>query len=96
MGKPVYYHLGQFPPKTLDLARLASLIGSANANLGRYAGLLDAIPNAHILLAPLSTQEAVLSSKIEGTQVTMGEVVLTLFGNYWTLRKAKRCFEAHV
>jgi hypothetical protein len=28
-----------------------------------------------VLLSPLTTQEAVLSSKIEGTQATMGEVL---------------------
>jgi Fic family protein len=37
--------------------------------------VLSAIPNASILLSPLTTQEAVLSSKIEGTQATMGEVL---------------------
>ncbi|MDM8517127.1 sigma 54-interacting transcriptional regulator, partial [Desulfobacterales bacterium HSG16] len=35
----------------------------------------SAIPNAHVLLSPLFTQEAVLSSRIEGTQATMGEVL---------------------
>ena len=73
--KPVCYHLGKFPPKDLDWARLIPLIGPANAGLGRYDGLLSAIPNAHILLSPLITNEAVLSSKIEGTLVTMGEVL---------------------
>lgn len=72
---PVQYHLGKFPPKALDWNRLIPLIGPANAGLARYDGLLSAIPNAHILLAPLTTQEAVLSSKIEGTHVTMGEVL---------------------
>jgi len=33
------------------------------------------VPNASILLSPLTTQEAVLSSRIEGTQATMGEVL---------------------
>ena len=33
------------------------------------------MPNAAILLSPLTTQEAVLSSRIEGTQATMGEVL---------------------
>ena len=72
---PVRYHLGEFPPKALDWARLIPLLGPANAGLARYDGLLSAIPNAHILLSPLTTQEAVLSSKIEGTQVTIGEVL---------------------
>jgi Fic family protein len=72
---PVRYHLGEFPPKTLDWSRLIPLLGPANAGLARYDGLLSAIPNAHILLSPLTTQEAVLSSKIEGTHVTIGEVL---------------------
>lgn len=37
--------------------------------------LLNAVPNASVLLSPLTTQEAVLSSRIEGTQATMGEVL---------------------
>jgi Fic family protein len=72
---PVKYHLGKFPPKELDWAKLIPLIGPASAGLARYDGLLSAIPNVHVLLSPLTTQEAVLSSKIEGTHVTMGEVL---------------------
>jgi Fic family protein len=72
---PVHYHHGKFPPASLDLARLLPLIGPASAALARYEGLLLAIPNARVLIAPLTTQEAVLSSKIEGTQATMGEVL---------------------
>lgn len=75
MTTPVLYHLGQFPPTGIDWARLVPLIGKANAALARYDGLVAAIPNASILLSPLTTQEAVLSSKIEGTNVTMGEVL---------------------
>lgn len=75
MTNPVYYHLGKFPPAELDWKRLVPLIGKANAGLARYDGLLSAIPNASVLLSPLTTQEAVLSSKIEGTHVTMGEVL---------------------
>jgi Fic family protein len=71
----VYYHLGRFPPSDLHWRELIPLIGSANGCLARYDGLLSAIPNASVLLSPLTTQEAVLSSKIEGTHVTMGEVL---------------------
>lgn len=72
---PVPYHFDQFPPKSLDWPRLIPLIGPANAGLARYDGLLAAIPNSQVLLSPLTTQEAVLSSKIEGTHVTIGEVL---------------------
>jgi len=71
----VKYHLGKFPPKNIEWPKLIPLIGPANAGLARYEGLLSAIPNVHVLLSPLTTQEAVLSSKIEGTHVTMGEVL---------------------
>jgi Fic family protein len=75
MSNPVHYHYNKFPPKKLDWERLIPLVGPANAELARYDGILNAVPNASVLLSPLTTQEAVLSSRIEGTQATMGEVL---------------------
>lgn len=75
MAKVVKYHKGNFPPEKLDWQQLVTVIGSANAAVARYDGLLAAIPNASVLMSPLTTQEAVLSSRIEGTQATMGEVL---------------------
>lgn len=72
---PVHYHEGRFPPKKLDLEPLLPLVGPANAELARYDGILSAVPNANVLLSPLTMQEAVLSSRIEGTQATFGEVL---------------------
>ncbi|MCL2178830.1 MAG: hypothetical protein FWB81_05420 [Cystobacterineae bacterium] len=57
----------------MDWEQLIPWIGPANAGLARYDMLLSAIPNARILLSPLTTQEAVLSSKIEGTQRGVGD-----------------------
>jgi len=71
----VKYHEGRFPPRELDWQRLLPLIGPANAAVARYDGVLHGIPNAQVLLSPLTVQEAVLSSKIEGTQATIGEVL---------------------
>lgn len=62
-------------PPTLDWASLVSLIGQANAGLARYDGLLHGIINPEILLSPLTLQEAVLSSRIEGTQASLAEVL---------------------
>jgi Fic family protein len=72
---PVHYHEGRFPPAELDLATLFPLVGPANAAVARYEGVLAGIPNPNVLLSPLTAREAVLSSKIEGTQVTLGEVL---------------------
>lgn len=64
-----------FPLTDLDFRRLLPLVGQANAALARYDGLLQGIPNPAVMLSPLTTQEAVLSSKIEGTQATVDEVL---------------------
>ena len=72
----VHYHEGRFPPEErLDWTALIPLIGPAVAAVGRYDGALAAVPNPRILLSPMTTQEAVLSSRIEGTQATMSEVL---------------------
>lgn len=68
----------RLPLKSLDWSSLISLIGQANAALARYDGILHGIRgivNPDILLSPLTTQEAVLSSRIEGTQATLEEVL---------------------
>ncbi|MBF0552904.1 MAG: Fic family protein [Deltaproteobacteria bacterium] len=59
----------------IDWADHVSLIGAANAALARYDGLLSSIVNPGVLLSPLTTREAVLSSRIEGTQATLEEVL---------------------
>lgn len=62
------------PIEDLDYRRLFSVVGTANAELARYDGLLQGIVNPEIMLSPLLLQEAVLSSRLEGTQATMDDV----------------------
>lgn len=63
------------PLANLDLARIIGKIGPANAALARYDGLLQSVVNPGVMLSPLTNREAVLSSKIEGTQATVDEVL---------------------
>lgn len=70
----IEYYYGQFPPASLQWEQIIPLIGPTSAAIADYGGRLSRIPNANVLLAPLTTQEAVLSSRIEGTQATMGDV----------------------
>ena len=73
---PVRYVEGAFPPEDrLDWPKLIPMIGPASAALARYDELLATIPGPDVLLAPLTTQEAVLSSRIEGTRATIGDVL---------------------
>jgi len=52
----------KLPLTNLDYQLLFALVGDANAELARYDGLLQGIPNPEVMLSPLTTQEAVLSS----------------------------------
>jgi Fic family protein len=63
------------PLANLDHARLIRKVGPANAALARYDGLLQSVINPTVMLSPLTNQEAVLSSRIEGTQATVDEVL---------------------
>jgi hypothetical protein len=63
------------PVKKLDWQRLLPITGRANAALARYDGMLQTLPNPTVLLAPMTVNEAVLSSRIEGTQATFAEVL---------------------
>ena len=63
------------PLNLIDWPAHVSLIGQANAALARYDGMLQSIPNPGVFLSPLTTQEAVLSSRIEGTLASMEEVL---------------------
>ncbi|MFK5949973.1 MAG: Fic/DOC family N-terminal domain-containing protein [Methylococcales bacterium] len=63
------------PLEELDQTQLITSVGEANAALARYDGLLMGMVNPAVMLSPLTNQEAVLSSKIEGTQATVEEVL---------------------
>lgn len=79
----------ELPLNDLDYNRLTRLLGQANRELTRYDGLLEGIPNPALLLSPLTTQEAVLSSKIEGTQATLDEVLELEAGQSFDPEKTK-------
>jgi hypothetical protein len=69
---PVEYHRGAFPPAALDWNALIPLLGLTSAAIARYDGVLAAIPDPTLLLSRLTSQEAVLSSSIEGTHALAG------------------------
>lgn len=69
------YEPNKLPLDGLDYQRLFALVGDANAELALYDGLLQGVVNPSVMLSPLTNEEAVLSSKIEGTQATVDEVL---------------------
>ena len=75
------------PPENINYEDIISDVGQANAALARYDGLLQGIINPGILLSPLTNEEAVLSSRIEGTQATVEEVLEHEAGQTYDLGK---------
>ena len=65
----------RLPRPGLDWRALVPAIGRATRAIARYDGILHGVPDPAVLLSPLTTQEAVLSSRIEGTQATFGDVL---------------------
>lgn len=63
------------PPKDVNLLALMPQIVKANRAVATLEGLFYGIPNPNVLLSPITTQEAVLSSKIEGTQADLEDVL---------------------
>src|SRR4051794_10585959 len=62
-------------PPELDFdATLATVLADAAAALGELAGTGRNIANPTLLLRPFLRREAVLSSRIEGTQATIADL----------------------
>ena len=62
------------PPLTWD-QELVARLSSADRAIGRLAGEERRLPNPHLVVRPLIRKEAVLSSRIEGTLTTFGELL---------------------
>lgn len=71
----VNYHYGKFPPIKIDYSIFINELLKATSALARFDQMLKTLHNNEILLAPLRNQEAVISSRIEGTISTMDEIL---------------------
>lgn len=71
----VNYHYGKFPPTSLNYEQFIEPLVKATDAVARYDQMLKNMHNSEILLAPLRNQEAVISSRMEGTVSTMDEIL---------------------
>lgn len=69
------YHYDQFPPENLNYAQLINPLTKAVDAIARFDQMLKNMHNSEILLAPLRNQEAVISSRMEGTISTIDEIL---------------------
>lgn len=71
----VKYHYGKFPPKDIDYNIFSKELVGATETISRFDQMMKNLYNTEILLSPLRNQEAVISSRIEGTISTMDEIM---------------------
>jgi Fic family protein len=69
------FHPNTLPPKLDWTPRLVRVLSQADLLVGRLAGEGRRLPNPHVLIRPFVRREAVYSSRIEGTQATLGELL---------------------
>jgi len=64
------------PPVIEWDTELVSQVSRADLALGTLSGLGETLPNPHLLIYPFIRREAVLSSRIEGTQSSLSDLLL--------------------
>ena len=73
-GYRAYVPAPLLPPLSWDQP-LTVILSAADRTVGRLAGEGRRLPNPHLLIRPFVLKEAVLSSRIEGTQATLEELL---------------------
>ena len=63
------------PPRIDYDPETVRLLSDADRGLGNLAGIGQLLPNPHLLIAPYIRREAVLSSRIEGTQASLSDLL---------------------
>lgn len=62
------------PPAIEYDSQSVALLSDADRGLGELAGIGQLLPNPHLLIGPYIRREAVLSSRIEGTQASLSDL----------------------
>lgn len=76
-------------PRELDLSRDTwGRLDEAAHHLGVLTGIGRRLPNPHLLITPYLRREAVLSSRIEGTQATMSDLYASDLGQTRLVRSS--------
>ncbi|HKX62031.1 MAG TPA: Fic/DOC family N-terminal domain-containing protein, partial [Verrucomicrobiae bacterium] len=76
------FHPNPLPPQLEWTPVLANALADASMLVGRLAGEGRRLPNPHVLIRPFIRREAVLSSRIEGTEATLGELLAAEAGAF--------------
>lgn len=83
------------PPAIQWTSALISAVGAAERSLGRLDSLASTLPAPHLFVRPFMRREAVLSSRIEGTRASLGDIYIYEAGQLSFLEPATDVREVH-
>jgi Fic family protein len=69
------FYPNRLPPEIVWKPALIAKLSVADQILGRLGGEARRLPNPHLFIRPFIKREAVYSSRIEGTQATLGDLL---------------------
>ena len=69
------FYPNRLPPDIAWKPALVTKLSVADRILGRLGGEVRRLPNPHLFIRPFIKREAVYSSRIEGTQATLGDLL---------------------
>lgn len=69
------FHPNPLPPRIEWTQKLMVALANASTLVGKLAGEGKRLPNPHVFIRPFVRREAVFSSRIEGTQSTLSELL---------------------
>ena len=76
-GKYFAFTPNALPPEIKFDKKLALSLSGADATLGKLSGVGLLLPNPNLLIMPYLRKEALLSSRIEGTRISLSELLLS-------------------
>ncbi|HLC71695.1 MAG TPA: Fic/DOC family N-terminal domain-containing protein, partial [Candidatus Nanoarchaeia archaeon] len=76
-GKYFAFTPNALPPEIKFDKKLALSLSRADATLGKLSGVGLLLPNPNLLIMPYLRKEALLSSRIEGTRISLSELLLS-------------------
>ena len=91
--KGVVTFVPEFLPPKINYASITDLVAEAHMRLGVLEGMGNMVPNPDLLIMPYITQEAVLSSRIEGTEASSLDVYQFEAGDKVDANGSKRVLE---
>ena len=76
-GTHLTFSPNQLPPPIVFDQKLALAISKTERIVGKLSGVGLQLPNANLLIMPYLRKEALSSSRIEGTRISLSELLLS-------------------